>query len=232
VRWDTPPGWVDAVRDFVNEFPQHLADYDAMLTQNPIFKSRTVGIGVLPQKDAIAMGVTGPCLRGAGVDYDVRKYAPYSSYQDFEFDIPTQPEGDVYARYLVRMEEMRQSVRIIHQALDRLPDGPIKSKDHKITLPPREELDSSMEALIHQFKLVTEGLSPPEGEVYVGCENPKGELGFYVVSDGSPKPYRVKIRGPSFSNLQASGIMAQGQLLSDMVAIIGSIDITLGEVDR
>jgi NADH-quinone oxidoreductase subunit D len=232
VRWDTPPGWVDAVRAFVNEFPKHLADYDTMLTQNPIFKSRAVGIGVLSREDAIAMGVTGPCLRGTGVDYDVRKYRPYSSYQDFEFDIPTRPEGDTYARYLVRMEEMRQSVRIIRQALDRLPDGPIQSEDHKITLPPREELDTSMEALIHQFKLVTEGFSPPAGEVYVGCENPKGELGFYVVSDGSPKPYRVKIRGPSFSNLQAAGIMAKGQLLSDMVAIIGSIDITLGEVDR
>ncbi|HID64376.1 MAG TPA: NADH dehydrogenase (quinone) subunit D [Anaerolineae bacterium] len=232
VRWDAPPGWVDAVRAFVNEFPHHLADYDAMLTKNPIFKSRTVGIGVLSPEDALALGVTGPCLRGTGVDYDVRKYAPYSSYQDFEFDIPTQPEGDVYARYLVRMEEMRQSVRIIRQALDRLPDGPVRCEDRKITLPPREELDTSMEALIHQFKLVTEGFSPPAGEVYVGCENPKGELGFYVVSDGSPKPYRLKIRGPSFSNLQAAGIMAQGQLLSDMVAIIGSIDITLGEVDR
>jgi NADH dehydrogenase I D subunit len=232
VRWDTPPGWVDAMRAFVNEFPKHLTDYDAMLTQNPIFKSRTVGIGVLSREDAIAIGVTGPCLRGAGVDYDIRKYAPYSNYQDFEFDIPTQSEGDAYARYLVRMEEMRQSVRIIHQALDRLPDGPIQCEDHKITLPPREELDTSMEAMIHQFKLVTEGFSPPEGEVYVGCENPKGELGFYVVSDGSPKPYRVKIRGPSFSNLQAAGIMAKGQLLSDMVSIIPSIDITLGEVDR
>jgi NADH dehydrogenase I D subunit len=232
VRWDTPPGWVDAVRAFVNEFPKHLADYDTMLTQNPIFKSRTVGIGVLSREDAIAIGVTGPCLRGTGVDYDVRKYAPYSSYQDFEFDIPTQPEGDVYARYLVRMEEMRQSVRIIHQALDRLPDGPIQCEDRKITLPPREELDISMEALIHQFKLVTEGFSPPAGEVYVGCENPKGELGFYVVSDGSPRPYRVKIRGPSFSNLRVAGIMAKDQLFSDMVSIIGSIDITLGEVDR
>jgi len=232
VRRDVPPGWVDAVRAFVNEFPKHLADYDTMLTKNPIFKSRTVGIGVLSREDAIAMGVTGPCLRGAGVDYDVRKYTPYSSYQDFEFDIPTQPEGDAYARYLVRMEEMRQSVRIIHQALDSLPDGLIQCEDHKITLPPREELDTSMEALIHQFKLVTEGFSPPVGEVYVGCENPKGELGFYVVSDGSPRPYRVKIRGPSFSNLQATGIMAKGQLLSDMVSIIGSVDITLGEVDR
>ena len=232
VRWDAPEGWPDAVRAFVAGLPQHLKEYDSMLIDNPIFKSRTVGIGVLPQEDAIAYGVTGPCLRGSGVEYDVRKAVPYSSYQDFEFDIPTRPEGDAYARYLVRTEEMRQSIRIIEQALDKLPNGPVKCADRKITLPPREELDTSMEALIHQFKLVTEGFSTPPGEVYVSCENPKGELGFYIVSDGGPTPYRCKIRGPSFSNLSAAGMMAKGQMLSDMVAIISSIDITLGEVDR
>jgi NADH dehydrogenase I D subunit len=232
VRWDAPEGWPDAVQAFVTKLPQRLKEYHAMVTDNPIFKSRTVGIGVLSQEDAIAYGVTGPCLRGSGVEYDVRKAMPYSSYQDFEFDIPTQPEGDAYARYLVRMEEMRQSIRIIEQALDKLPDGPVKCADRKVALPPRDELDTSMEALIHQFKLVTEGFSTPPGEVYVSCENPKGELGFYIVSDGSSKPYRCKIRGPSFSNLSAAGIMAQGQMLSDMVAIIASIDITMGEVDR
>jgi NADH-quinone oxidoreductase subunit D len=232
VRWDAPEGWTDAVRAFITEMPGRLKQYHAMITDNPIFKSRTVGIGVLPQEDAIAYGVTGPCLRGSGVEYDVRKAMPYSSYENFEFDIPTQSEGDAYARYLVRMEEMRQSLRIIEQALDKLPGGPVKCADRKIALPPRDELDTSMEALIHQFKLVTEGFSPPPGEVYVGCENPKGELGFYIVSDGGPKPYRCKIRGPSFSNLSTAGIMAKGQMLSDMVAIISSIDITLGEVDR
>ena len=232
VRWDAPEGWTDAVRAFVTELPQHLKEYHTMITDNPIFKSRTVGIGVLPQEEAIAYGVTGPCLRGSGVGYDVRKAMPYSSYEDFDFDIPTQPEGDAYARYLVRMEEMRQSLRIIEQALEKLPDGPVKCADRKVALPPRDELDISMEALIHQFKLVTEGFSTPPGEVYVSCENPKGELGFYIVSDGGPKPYRCKIRGPSFSNLSTAGIMARGQMLSDMVAIIGSIDITLGEVDR
>jgi NADH-quinone oxidoreductase subunit D len=180
----------------------------------------------------MAYGVTGPCLRGSGVEYDVRKAMPYSSYEDFDFDIPTQTEGDCYARYLVRMEEMRQSIRIIEQALNKLPSGPVKCADRKIALPPRDELDTSMEALIHQFKLVTEGFSTPPGEVYVGCENPKGELGFYIVNDGGTKPYRCKIRGPSFSNLSAAGIMAKGQMLSDMVAIIASIDITMGEVDR
>lgn len=232
LRWDVPAGFVPRVRGFLDEFKGRLRDQDKMITKNPIFLSRVKDIGYLSREDAISWGVTGPCLRGSGVAFDLRKEEPYIGYEDFEFDVPSFPEGDVLARYRVRMEEMWQSIRIMEQGLAKLPDGPVKVADRKISLPPRDELDTSMEALIHQFKLVTEGYSPPPGEVYVGCENPKGELGFYVVSDGTPKPYRCKIRGPSFSNLATSSLMARGGLLSDLVSAIASVDITLGEVDR
>ncbi len=232
LRDDVPGGFGPAVRAFVDDFPRHLDEYETMLTRNPIWLSRIKGIGRLTAEQALALGVTGPVLRSTGVAYDVRKYAPYSSYDHFDFDVPTGTTGDCYDRYAVRVMEMRQSLRIIDQALRNLPDGPVKCADRKISLPPRDELDTSMEALIHQFKLVTEGFLPPAGEVYASAENPKGELGFYIVSDGGPKPYRLKIRSPSLVNLQAAGIMAQGEMLSDMVAIIGSIDITMGEVDR
>ena len=231
VRQDVPAGFVPRVRQFCTVFLQKLHEWEIMLTKNPIWLSRTKGVGYLSLQDAIAMGVTGPCLRGSGLAFDVRKYIPYSGYDQFEFDIPTQTEGDCYARYLVRVEEMKQSVRIIRQGLDKLPAGPVKVEDRKISLPPREELDT-MEALIHQFKLVTEGFHVPAGEVYAAVEAPKGELGYYLVSDGGPKPYRMKIRGPSFSNIAAAPLMAVGSGIADMVAIIGSIDITLGEVDR
>jgi NADH:ubiquinone oxidoreductase subunit D len=203
-----------------------------MLTDNPIWLSRTKDIGYLSLEDAIAMGVTGPCLRGSGLAFDLRKYAPYSGYEQYDFDIPTQTAGDSYARYLVRVEEMKQSIRIIRQGLDKLPAGPVKTADRKIVLPPRDELEANMEAIIHQFKLVTEGFHVPAGEVYAAVEAPKGELGYYLVSTGGPKPYRMKIRGPSFSNISAAPIMAVGSGIADMVAIIGSVDITLGEVDR
>ncbi len=232
LRWDVPAGFVPRVRGFLDEFRGRLRDQDKMITKNPIFLSRVKDIGYLSREDAISWGVTGPCLRGSGVAFDLRKEEPYIGYEDFEFDVPSFPEGDVLARYRVRMEEMWQSIRIMEQGLAKLPDGPVKVADRKISLPPRDELDTSMEALIHQFKLVTEGYSPPPGEVYVGCENPKGELGFYMVSDGTPKPYRCKIRGPSFSNLATSSLMARGGLLSDLVSAIASVDITLGEVDR
>ena len=232
LRWDVPPRFVPRVREFLNEFKDRLRDQDRLITKNPIFLSRVDGIGYLSQDDAIAWGVTGPCLRGSGLAFDLRKEEPYIGYEDYDFDVPSFPEGDVLARYKVRMEEMWQSMRIIEQGLEKLPDGPVKVADRKISLPPREELDTSIEALIHQFKLVTEGYSTPPGEVYIGCENPKGELGFYLVSDGTPKPYRCKIRGPSFSNLATSSLMAHGGLLSDLVSIIASMDITLGEVDR
>lgn len=231
-RWDVPPKFEEVVRDFLKVFPKHLAEYEAMLTDNPIYRSRLVGIGKITAEEAIALGVTGPVLRSTGVAYDVRKVFPYSSYEDFDFIVPTGTTGDCWDRYLVRLEEMRQSLRIIQQALDNLPDGPVKDPNRKISLPPREELDTSIEALIHHFKLVTEGFKPPVGEAWASGENPKGELGFYLVSDGSPQPYRCRIRGPSFYNLQATERMAKGHMLSDLVAIIGSIDITLGEVDR
>ncbi len=232
LRWDVPAGFVPRVRQFLADFKGRLRDMDKMITKNPIFLSRVDGIGYLSLQDAIRWGVTGPCLRGSGLAFDLRKEEPYIGYEDYDFDVPSFPEGDVLARYKVRLEEMWQSVRIIEQGLARLPDGPVKAADRKISLPPRDELDTSMEALLHQFKLVTEGYSPPPGEVYVGCENPKGELGFYLVSDGTPRPYRCKIRGPSFSNLASSSLMARGALLSDLVAIVASVDITLGEVDR
>jgi NADH dehydrogenase I D subunit len=231
-RWDVPPKFAEAVRDFLKIFPKHLAEYEAMLTHNPIYRSRLVGIGKITAEEAIALGVTGPVLRSTGVAYDVRKVFPYSSYEDFDFIVPTGTTGDCWDRYLVRLEEMRQSLRIIQQALDNLPDGPVKDPNRKLSLPPRAELETSIEALIHHFKLVTEGFKPPVGEAWASGENPKGELGFYLVSDGSPQPYRCRIRGPSFYNLQATERMAKGHMLSDLVAIIGSIDITLGEVDR
>jgi NADH-quinone oxidoreductase subunit C/D len=232
LRWDVPAGFAPRVRQFLGEFKGRLRDQDRLISKNPIFLSRVEGIGYLSREDAIAWGVTGPCLRGSGLAFDLRKEEPYIGYEDYDFDVPSFPEGDVLARYHVRLEEMRQSVRLIEQGLSGLPDGPVKAADRKISLPPRDELDSSMEALLHHFKLVTEGYSTPPGEVYVGCENPKGELGFYVVSDGTPRPYRCKIRGPSFSNLAASSLMARGGLLSDLVAVVASVDITLGEVDR
>jgi NADH dehydrogenase I D subunit len=232
VAKDVPDGFVPALKKFMASFPKWHRDIATMLDKNPIWLSRVKDIGVLTAEQAIGYGVTGPVLRATGVDYDVRKYAPYSCYDHFNFDVPTGNSGDCYDRYLVRMEEMRQSLRIIEQAIAKLPDGPVQCDDRKVVFPPREELDTSIEALIHHFKLVTEGFHPPAGEVYACVEAPKGEIGYYIVSDGGPMPYRLKIRGPSFSNLQSSIVMAKGQIFSDMVAIIGSVDITLGEVDR
>jgi NADH-quinone oxidoreductase subunit D len=206
-----------------------------MLTNNPIYRSRLDGIAVIDATQALGLGCTGPLLRGCGLGYDVRKTMPYCSYEEYDFEVPTQVEGDAYARFRVRLAEMRQSTQIIRQGLEKLEKlgpGPVKDPNRKISLPPREELETSMEAVIHHFKLVTEGFSPPAGEAYASVENPKGELGFYLVSDGGPKPYRCKIRGPSFSNISALRLMAPGSMLSDIVSMIGSIDITMGEVDR
>jgi NADH-quinone oxidoreductase subunit C/D len=235
LRWDVPPAFPGKVREFVDLFDKRLDEYEVMLTNNPIYRSRLEGIAVINAQQAIGLGCTGPMLRGCGVGYDLRKFAPYCGYEDYDFEVPTQPQGDAYARFRVRVAEMRQSTRIIRQGLDKLArigPGPVKDPNRKISLPPREELDTSMEALIHHFKLVTEGFKPPIGEVYASVENPKGELGFYLISDGGPRPYRCKIRGPSFSNISALRVMGPGSMLSDMVAMIGSIDITLGEVDR
>jgi NADH-quinone oxidoreductase subunit D len=229
---EPPLGWLKLVEKFVKVFPARLAEYEGLLTKNPIWLRRTVGIGTLTADEAIAWGLSGPSLRGSGVDYDIRKKEPYSSYEKFDFKVPTRTEGDVYARYLVRLEEIRQSLRIVQQAMDGIPEGPIKANAPHIVLPDRESMKTSIEALIYHFKIVTEGFHPPVGEVYQAVESPRGELGFYMVSDGSPKPFRCHVRAPSFANLQALPKMIEGRLIADVVACIGSIDIILGEVDR
>jgi NADH dehydrogenase I D subunit len=235
LRWDVPPAFPQATRDFVDWFDKRLGEYEIMLADNPVYRSRLEGIAVITAEQAVGLGCTGPMLRGCGVDYDVRKFTPYCGYEGYDFEVPTQPDGDAFSRFKVRIAEMRQSTHIIRQGLDKLASigpGPVKDPNRKISLPPREELETSMEAVIHHFKLVTEGFSPPAGEVYASVENPKGELGFYLVSDGGSMPYRCKIRGPSFSNISALQVMAPGSMFSDVVSMIGSIDITLGEVDR
>jgi NADH-quinone oxidoreductase subunit D len=229
---EPPLGWLKRVEKFVKAFPSRLEEYENLLTKNPIFLRRTVGVGKLTADEAIAWGLSGPSLRGSGVDWDIRKKQPYSSYDKFDFKVPTQPEGDVYARYLVRLEEMRQSLHIVQQAMDGLPEGPVKSNAPHIVLPDRESMKTSIEALIYHFKIVTEGFHPPIGEVYQAIESPRGELGFYMVSDGSPKPFRCHVRAPSFANLQALPKMIEGRLIADVVACVGTIDIVLGEVDR
>jgi NADH-quinone oxidoreductase subunit D len=229
---EPPLGWLKRVEKFVREFPGRLVQYEALLTKNPIWLKRTVGIGRISAEDAIAWGLSGPSLRGSGVDWDVRKKQPYSSYDKFDFLIPTRPEGDVYARYLVRLEEMRQSLKIVQQAMEGLPEGPLRAKAPHIVLPDRESMKTSIEALIYHFKIVSEGFHPPVGEVYQAIESPRGELGFYMVSDGSPKPFRCHVRAPSFANLQALPKMIERHLIADVVAVIGSIDIVLGEIDR
>ena len=229
---EPPLGWLKRVEKFVKAFPGHLKEYEDLLTKNPIWLRRTVGIGKLTADEAIAWGLSGPSLRGSGVDWDIRKKQPYSSYDKFDFEVPTRPGGDVYARYLVRLEEMRQSLRIVQQAMEGLPEGPVKANAPHIVLPDRESMKTSIEALIYHFKIVTEGFHPPIGEVYQAIESPRGELGFYMVSDGSPKPFRCHVRAPSFANLQALPKMIEGRLIADVVACIGTIDIILGEVDR
>jgi NADH-quinone oxidoreductase subunit D len=229
---EPPLGWLKRVEKFMKIFPERIEEYEALLTKNPIWLRRTVGIGKLTAEEAVAWGISGPSLRGSGVAWDIRKRQPYSSYDKFDFEVPTRPEGDVYARYLVRLEEMRQSLRIVRQAMEGLPEGPIKAKAPHIVMPDREEMKTSIEALIYHFKIVTEGFHPPIGEVYQAIESPRGELGFYFVSDGSPKPYRCHVRAPSFVNLQALPKMIEGRLIADVVACIGTIDIVLGEVDR
>jgi NADH-quinone oxidoreductase subunit D len=229
---DLPPTFEARVRDFVNIFPSRLREYHDLLTNNRLWVDRTKGIGRLSADDAVRFATSGATLRGSGVAYDVRKAFPYGGYERFDFDIPVGSNGDVYDRYLVRMLEMDQSLKILRQALDGLPGGAWQIADPKIVPPPKYEISSNMEALIHHFKLYTEGYRPPAGDVYLRTESPKGELGFYLVSDGGPKPYRMSVRGASFANLQALPLMIEGCLLADVVAVIGSIDIVLGEVDR
>lgn len=231
-RADMPDGLLEKIARFVEEFPAKVDDYEGLLTENPIWVERTRNIGIITVDECIALGINGPILRGSGYAFDLRKANPYLYYDQVEFDIPTGTVGDVYDRFLVRVEEMRQATRIIKQCIERMPEGPVSSDDRKVVPPPREELDNSMESLIHHFKLWTEGFRPPEGEAYVPIEGPKGEIGYYVVSDGSNRPWRVKTRPPCFMNLQSLPLMSKGHMVADIVAIIGSIDIVLGEIDR
>ena len=232
VAWDLPDGWIDQLQRFVDVMPKRLDDFEAMLTQNPIWRQRLEGVGVLSREDAIEAGVTGPVLRASGVNYDVRKAFPYCGYEQYDFEVPTFTNGDCYDRYRQRIAEMRQSLRILQQAIDNLPDGPWIATDRKVALPPRSELSKSMEAVIHHFRLVSEGFKGPVGDVYAFVESPRGELGFYLVSDGTNKPYRMKVRPPSFCNLQPLRKLVQGVLVADVIAILGSLDFILGDVDR
>jgi NADH-quinone oxidoreductase subunit D len=226
------PAIVERIAAFADAMPGNIDTYEELLTGNPIFKERTEGIGVLSAQEALALGVTGPSLRGSGVALDIRKTNPYCGYDSYDFEVPTGRIGDCFDRYLVRVAEMRESVKIIRQAIERLPEGSVHTPDRKVMPPPREELAKSMEAVIHHFKLWTEGLRPPVGEAYVGVESPRGELGFYVVSDGSGRPVRVHERAPSFANLQALPRITEGGLVADVVACIASLDPIMGEVDR
>ena len=229
---DVPAGRTDGLRAFLGQFPKTLDEVDRMLTKNAIWVGRTVGIGVMTPEEAINYGLSGPMLRASGVAYDVRKDVPYLDYETYDFDVPVGTNGDVYDRFLVRFEELRQSVRILEQALARLPEGPVNVDDPRVILPPKHKATSEMESMIHHFKLVMEGPRPPIGEAYVPVESPKGEKGYYFVSDGTSKPVRWRIRPPSYVNLSAIPRMVEGHLLSDVIAINASIDIVMGEIDR
>jgi NADH-quinone oxidoreductase subunit D len=225
---------LDFIEDFCKRFPQKVDEYETLLTDNRIWKQRTVGIGVVSPERALQLGLTGPMLRGSGIEWDLRKKQPYEVYDRMDFDIPVGTNGDSYDRYLVRIEELRQSNSIIQQCVKWLREnpGPVLTEDHKIAPPKREAMKGDMEALIHHFKLFTEGFCLPEGEAYAGIEHPKGEFGVYVVSDGANKPYRLKIRAPGFVHLAALDEMSRGHMLADVVAIIGTQDIVFGEIDR
>jgi NADH-quinone oxidoreductase subunit D len=229
---DATERFLDMLDAFIREMPSNIDEYEALLTENPIWQRRTRGIGYLSEEDAIAIGVTGPMLRAAGSSWDLRKARPYSGFETYDFEVAVEDGCDCYARYLVRVKEMRESVKILRQALDRLPDGPFNVDERKMLPPPREELETSMEAVIHHFKLFTEGYSPPPGDVYVAVEGPRGEHGVYAVSDGTHKPRRIKFRSASFVNLQSTEHMALGGMLADMIAVIGTVDTVLGDVDR
>jgi NADH-quinone oxidoreductase subunit D len=232
LAFDLPAEFKETVQHFLNIMPGRIDEYEALLTENPIWKERTIGVGVLNAAEALALGITGANLRATGVPYDVRKAFPYSGYENYDFKVITAQNGDTYDRYLVRIAEMREAVRIAQQALDNLPDGPYATSDRKIWPPPKEEITYSMESLIHHFKLWTEGYKPPVGDAYVAVESGRGELGCYIVSDGSNKPWRCHFRAPSFINLQALPHMAKNTLIADLVASIASLDPVLGEVDR
>jgi NADH-quinone oxidoreductase subunit D len=229
---DIPPGFFTECRRFADVMEARVDEYEDILSRQAIWLERTKGIGLLSAEDAIALGQSGPVLRASGVDWDLRKAEPYLAYDEVDFNVPVYPNGDVYDRYLVHMDEMRESTRIVQQAIDRMPEGPWIVDDRKIVLPPRHELHTSMESLIHHFKLVTEGYRVPEGEVYVAVESARGELGCYLVSDGGPRPWRVKFRAPSFAALEATATCMSDALVADLIAIVGSLDTLMGEVDR
>jgi len=229
---DVPPEFIPKVKSFCEAFPRLMKDYEGLLTKNRIWQNRTRGVGVISAAEAINLSLSGPMLRGSGVNHDLRKACPYSGYDQFAFAIPVEKDGDVYARYLVRLEEMRQSINIVRQAVEKLPSGPINSGVAQVVPPEKQRVGTDIESLIHQFHIMVEGFKVPAGEVYSSVESPRGELGYYICSDGSGKPYRIKVRTPSFVNLQALAPMIKGRLLADIVAIIGSIDIILGDVDK
>jgi NADH-quinone oxidoreductase subunit D len=232
IALEPPPGFFDRVRDFAGYFPEKVDEYENLLTGNPIWGMRTKGVATMTAEDAIALGATGPTLRASGVDIDLRRDMPYSSYEKFQFKVPLSQEGDVFARYMCRVQELRESTEIVRQALDGMPEGPIKADAPHVVLPDREKMKTQMESLIYHFKIITEGFAVPAGEVYQAVESPRGEMGYYIVSDGTAKPYRVHMRSACFANLQTLPKMCEGRLLADVVAAIGSIDIVLGEIDR
>jgi NADH-quinone oxidoreductase subunit D len=232
ISLEPPLGFFERVKKFAAGFPGKVDEYEALLTQNPIWIRRLKGVAHLTAEDALALGATGPTARASGIDWDLRRDQPYSGYENFQFRVPVAQEGDVYARYLVRVQELRESTAIARQALEGMPEGPIKADAPKVVLPDREKMKSQMEALIYHFKIITEGFSVPAGEVYHAVESPRGEMGYYIVSDGTPKPYRVHMRSPSFANLQTLPRICEGRLIADVVAAIGSIDIVLGDIDR
>jgi NADH-quinone oxidoreductase subunit D len=227
-----PIGFFQKAKEFANRFPEKVDEYENLLTGNPIWGMRTKGVARITAEDAIALGASGPTLRGSGVDIDLRRDMPYSGYENFKFKVPVAQEGDVFARYICRVRELRESVAIVQQALDGMPEGPIKADAPKVVLPDREKMKTQMESLIYHFKIITEGFAVPEGEVYQAVESPRGEMGYYVVSDGTAKPYRVHMRAACLANLQLLPKMCEGRLIADVVAAIGSIDIVLGEIDR
>jgi NADH-quinone oxidoreductase subunit D len=229
---DVPVEFEAAVRNFIKIFPKRIDEYEALLTKNPIFLDRLLGTGKLDAATALSHGVTGPMLRASGVNWDLRKARPYSGYEQYDFDVPVRTEGDTYARYLVRIQEFRESLKIVEQALNKLPLGPVRSDNRKFVPPPRSEIGVSMEALIHHFKLWTEGFTAPKASVYHAVESPRGELGVFIEGDGGPKPYRIHWRTPSFDNLSVISKMVKGHLVADLVGILASTDIVLGDIDR
>ena len=232
VALDAPLDFFDRVRKFADRFPSKVEEYEGLLTGNPIWIMRTKGVAKISAEDAIALGASGPTLRGSGIDIDLRRDMPYSGYENFKFKVPLGKEGDVFDRYMCRVRELRESIGIVKQALEGMPSGPIKANAPKVVLPDREKMKTEMEALIYHFKIITEGFQVPEGEVYQAVESPRGEMGYYVVSDGSAKPYRVHMRSACLANMQTLPKMCEGRLIADVVAAIGSIDIVLGEIDR